>query len=349
MFRLLSIALLGLPTPVPPADAAAALTVEVSADQATASTGDTVRFTVRAHNTGTVAITRARIVDDLSDVLDDAVFNDDATSGATVLGTELRWVVTLQAGSEAIASYSVTVGGPVPALAQLAALTVADEQPMTGYSRDRFAHWRAQGGGCDTREAVLIRQGDSVVTGTSCAVVSGSWLSPYDCQTITVSSGLDIDHVVPLAAAWRSGAAAWTDARRSDFANDLAASPQLLAVSPATNRSKGDQDPADWRPPSQSYYCRYASDWTKIKTVWGLTIRAPEKAALTDMLATCGIPAGNGRLADGITASSSTCEQPADPNCAVTVPVTPHQPETVSGPGSAASVPTVGKLTAPGR
>jgi hypothetical protein len=261
----------------------------------------------------------------------------------------LRWVVALPAGSEATASYSVTVAGPVPAVAQLAALTVADEQPMTGYSRDRFPHWRAQGGGCDTRETVLIRQGDSVVTGTSCSVVSGSWLSPYDGQVVTVSSGLDIDHVVPLAAAWRSGAAAWTDTRRSDFANDLATSPQLLAVTPATNRSKGDQDPADWRPPSQSYYCRYAADWTKVKTVWGLTVREPEKAALTEMLATCTTPAGNGRVADGITALSSTCEQPAEPNCAVTVPVTPRQPETVSSPGSAASVHTVGKLTALGR
>lgn len=48
--------------------------------------------------------------------------------------------------------------------------------------------------------------------------------------------------MVPLANAWRSGASAWTAGRRKEFANDLTR-PQLVAVSAATNRSKGDQGP----------------------------------------------------------------------------------------------------------
>src|SRR5262249_51354896 len=155
-----------------------------------------------ASNTGTTAIVRARIVDHLAGVLDDAVFDDDATAGALVIGDELRWIVTLPAGTSADASYSVTVGGPVPAIAQLAVLPVAPDGPLTGYSRDRSPHWRRVAG-CDPRESALIRQGTDVVVGTACAPTAGMWLSPYDDQTFTAASALDIDHVVPLAAAWR--------------------------------------------------------------------------------------------------------------------------------------------------
>ncbi|MCO1575144.1 HNH endonuclease family protein [Crossiella sp. SN42] len=54
---------------------------------------------------------------------------------------------------------------------------------------------------------------------------------------------MDIDHMVPLAVGWRSGTWAWDNARRRAFANDLA-SPQLIAVSASSNRSKGNQDPS---------------------------------------------------------------------------------------------------------
>ncbi|WUI03905.1 HNH endonuclease family protein [Spirillospora sp. NBC_00431] len=50
---------------------------------------------------------------------------------------------------------------------------------------------------------------------------SGSWYSPYDGITETLASEIDIDHIVPLAEAWRSGANTWTTSRRQAFANDL--------------------------------------------------------------------------------------------------------------------------------
>ncbi|KNG44324.1 secreted protein [Stemphylium lycopersici] len=169
---------------------------------------------------------------------------------------------------------------------QLAGLTVAAQGPQTGYSRDLFPHWITQSGSCNTREEVLKRDGTNVVTSSSCAATSGTWVSPYDGATWTAASDVDIDHMVPLSNAWKSGAASWTTARRQAFANDLT-NPQLLAVTDNVNQSKGDKGPEDWKPPLTSYYCTYSKMWIKVKSVYGLTITSAEKTALTSMLATC--------------------------------------------------------------
>ncbi|EUC49851.1 hypothetical protein COCMIDRAFT_1472 [Bipolaris oryzae ATCC 44560] len=172
------------------------------------------------------------------------------------------------------------------ATTQLAGLTVAAQGPQTGYSRDLFPHWITQSGTCNTRETVLKRDGTNVVTNDACSSVSGSWFSPYDGATWTAASDVDIDHMVPLSNAWKSGAASWTTARRQAFANDLT-NPQLLAVTDNVNQAKGDKGPEDWKPPLTSYYCTYSKMWIKVKSVYGLTITSAEKSALTSMLATC--------------------------------------------------------------
>ena len=77
---------------------------------------------------------------------------------------------------------------------------------------------------------------------------SGTWKSPYDGETWTKPSDVDIDHIVPLAEAWRSGASDWTQDERQELANDLSIA-QLIAVTDNVNQSKGDKDPAKWMPP----------------------------------------------------------------------------------------------------
>jgi hypothetical protein len=183
-----------------------------------------------------------------------------------------------------VASQPVASGGVVSA--DLDALTVADWAPMTGYSRDRFPHWVSQGGGCDTRDVVLKRDGTNVRTGGECQITAGQWVSPYDGESIDDPSKMDLDHLIPLADAWRTGAASWTDQRREAFANDLTR-PQLVAVSASSNRSKGDQDPSQWRPTRHEYWCQYAQSWITVKAYWGLSVTAGEKAALAQMLGTC--------------------------------------------------------------
>jgi hypothetical protein len=168
---------------------------------------------------------------------------------------------------------------------QLAELTVASAGSMRGYSRDRFPHWRDVGKNCDVRDTVLQRDGADIRL-SGCNVVGGRWVSRYDDRTLTDPADVDIDHMVPLANAWRSGANKWNDAKRGDFANDLDR-PQLFAVSKTSNRAKGDQDPSQWKPPNRNDWCRYAKDWIAVKHYWRLSVTDAEKAALRDMLGSC--------------------------------------------------------------
>ena len=79
----------------------------------------------------------------------------------------------------------------------------------TGYSRDLFHLWiDADGDGCDTRAEVLISEAEDAPTvGSGCSLSGGRWFSYYDGVSQTSASALDIDHMVPLAEAWDSGAA----------------------------------------------------------------------------------------------------------------------------------------------
>ncbi|MCS0638282.1 HNH endonuclease family protein [Streptomyces sp. LP05-1] len=168
----------------------------------------------------------------------------------------------------------------------LAALTVQAEGSSSGYSRDKFPHWITQSGTCNTREVVLKRDGTGVQQDGSCAAVSGTWYSEYDGATWTAASDLDIDHVVPLAEAWRSGANSWTTTQRQQFANDLTR-PQLIAVTDNVNQAKGDKDPAEWLPSRTAYRCTYARMWVQVKYDWKLTLDSAEKGALQTLLNGC--------------------------------------------------------------
>lgn len=167
------------------------------------------------------------------------------------------------------------------------------------YVRSEFGDsWiDTDGNGCNQRDDVLLRD---AVRGTvrvgqqgGCDhdVLAGTWHDPYtgrtlrfdDLKDLSQAEAIQIDHIVPLAEAWASGAASWTTDRRHAFANDLT---ELLAVDGPTNASKGDQDPASWRP-KKSYQCRYAIQWIGIKSRWDLVVDASEKRALTEMLGYC--------------------------------------------------------------
>ncbi|WP_327711337.1 HNH endonuclease family protein [Streptomyces sp. NBC_00464] len=168
----------------------------------------------------------------------------------------------------------------------LSELTVQAEGSSTGYSRDKFPHWITQSGACNTREVVLKRDGTNVSQDSSCAAVSGSWYSEYDGATWTAASDLDIDHMVPLAEAWRSGASSWTNAQRQAYANDLTR-PQLIAVTDNVNQSKSDQDPATWLPSRTAYKCTYVRAWVHVKHYYDLTVDSAEKSALQSVLNGC--------------------------------------------------------------
>jgi len=200
--------------------------------------------------------------------------------------TLLACAATTMALVPSAAATPPNIPSKATAQSELNALTVQAEGSLTGYSRDRFPHWITISGTCDTRETVLKRDGTGVTVNSACTATAGSWYSPYDGATWTATSDVDIDHVVPLAEAWKSGAASWTDSKRQSYANDLT-DPQLIAVTDNVNESKGDRDPSVWLPPLTSYRCTYAEMWIKVKSVWGLTLQSTEKTALQTMLNGC--------------------------------------------------------------
>jgi hypothetical protein len=104
---------------------------------------------------------------------------------------------------------------------------------------------------------------------------------------VSSASGLDIDHMVPLAESWDSGAFAWTAERREVYANDQGAQASLVAVTARSNRSKADQDPAQWTPPAADVHCRYIAEWVGTKLRWSLTVDETEVAALREAASSC--------------------------------------------------------------
>jgi len=172
-------------------------------------------------------------------------------------------------------------------------LPVAAEAGAATYSRTKFKYPIDANRDCqNTRAEVLISETKAPVTFTTsahCYVKTGKWYSYYDGVTVTVASGVQIDHLVPLEQAWVSGARSWTTSDRTRFANDLAYGPTLVAVTTHINESKGDRDPAHWLPPRAAARCTYATQWVEVKYRWRLAIDKLERTALGSLLSgSCG-------------------------------------------------------------
>lgn len=178
----------------------------------------------------------------------------------------------------------VTTGSPADAgeLVTKRLYRAIDDLPVTaetraGYDRARFTHWVDADGDCqDTRDEVL--SAESLVPVSGCDAQRGKWISYYDGVTSLTSTGFDVDHLVPLAEAWDSGAKRWNAATRQRYANDLRDPRTLVAVTASTNRSKSDRDPAEWLPALGA--CRYVRQWVAVKIRWRLSADRAEKQAL---------------------------------------------------------------------
>lgn len=175
-----------------------------------------------------------------------------------------------------------------PAQAGDGVLYVAEDH-TEGYDRALFKLWvDADKNGCDTRAEVLIKE--AIVKpkkGANCKLTGGKWVSSYDGITYTNSSKLDIDHLVPLAEAWRSGAWAWTDKEREEYANYLENERALNAVTASVNRSKGDKDIANWLP--KKNVCDYLAGWVTVKANFQLTVDAAEAKIISKYYSSCGL------------------------------------------------------------
>ncbi len=165
------------------------------------------------------------------------------------------------------------------------------------YDRDDWRHWIDTDRDCqNTRAEVLIEESLVPVTfreNNPCTVHSGLWVGPWGGEQYTLASDLDIDHHVPLLNAHLSGGASWAVGKKQAYANDLSLASALQATKNSLNRQKGARGPEEWKPPLQEAWCAYAQDWVDVKYKYNLTVTAPEKTALQEMLSTCdGIATG---------------------------------------------------------
>ncbi|WP_054811239.1 HNH endonuclease family protein [Nocardia arizonensis] len=201
--------------------------------------------------------------------------------------------------------------------AQIDKLLDAPEASMSGYSREKFPHWDtnkpehgfgteyAQYGKCTTREVMMLRDATGPVTldPKTCDLKvgnGGGWQDQYgflDAKTgrlkpykfITDSQGVDAEHIVALAEAWRSGAGKLDEDTRRRIANDAL---NLEASDPSANRSKGDQDVANYLPPGK-FRCVYLERYVTVKVKYALNVDPAERTALKAAVDDC---AGRGEF-----------------------------------------------------
>ena len=206
-----------------------------------------------------------------------------------------RWSTALLA--TIVATLVLLVPAPAQAatfsgtLAQAVAAVPTAAEANTGYDRTLFKHWVDANGDCqNARAEVLISEAEpdtplTYTTSGKCTVSTGRWFSYYDRVSWTLASDVDIDHMVPLAEAWGSGASGWTSARREAYANDLGDARTLAAVTDNVNQSKSDQDPSTWLPTYDK--CRYVAEWVAVKIRWGLSADSAEKSVLNSYASSC--------------------------------------------------------------
>jgi hypothetical protein len=181
---------------------------------------------------------------------------------------------------------------PIVEEADLPTLKISSiPQPIPSYNRKEWHHWIDDDSDCqNTRHEVLLEESAEPIQFTNskqCSVLTGLWIGPFTGARFTTARNLDVDHMVPLANAHRSGGWAWNASTKKAYANDLSYTGHLIAVSASANRSKSDKGPEHWRPPDRTYWCKYARDWIRIKATWELSATNAEWDALGEMLTTC--------------------------------------------------------------
>jgi len=158
------------------------------------------------------------------------------------------------------------------------------EPPQGAYNRKDWPHWTDADNDCqNTRSEILQRDNIGTIKwkrNKPCNVSWGEWKCPYTGKTFTKASDVDIDHIVPLAHAHRTGGTTWTRKQKRAFANDPL---NLLAVEDNINQEKGAQGPTEWKPPRKEFWAEYAKRWWAVKVKYNLTIRLTEACVVNKM------------------------------------------------------------------
>lgn len=120
---------------------------------------------------------------------------------------------------------------------------------ILGYERDLvFGGWQP-----GVREAVVEAAGD---------------VDPYSGEPLDTSTA-EVDHILPLSAAWDLGAHSWSALERINFANDPV---NLVLVSRGENQRKSDQLPSQWLPSDKSARCWYTERLFTVAALYDLPL-----------------------------------------------------------------------------
>lgn len=192
-------------------------------------------------------------------------------------------------------------GADMAALADLAAEVPVVLEPAGDYDVDSFGKWAAVGGGCTVRDSVLARDLTNVTysSGSRCQVATGTLVDPYYGMTVnftrgqTTSQAVQIDHVVPRAVAWRTGANTWTDDQRVAFSNDML---NLLAVDGPSNGAKSDKSLVEFANATHKQggpalaaegRCDYTARYVSVVVKYGLGMYQADKDFAVSTLTGC--------------------------------------------------------------
>lgn len=199
-------------------------TVSKTVNKASAYEGDVVTYSVTVTNTGSVPYSSSRPAsfnDDLSKVLDDATYNNDASDGATVSGNTLSWAGPLAVGETKTITYSVTVNKP-----DTGDKVLTNAVTPTG-----------PGGDCDTDPTKTCSTDTPVQSYTVEKTADQSTLSPGKKITYTVTVK-------------NTGKVAYTNANPAAFTDDLSSvTDDATYNGDASNGATVDGNTLSWKGP----------------------------------------------------------------------------------------------------
>lgn len=221
---------------------------------------------------------------------------------------------------------------------------------QAGYDRDLFKHWSdPDGNGCDARNDMLQRDLVNVVLrdGSDCIVERGTLQDPYTGEAIPFTRGVatsgavQIDHIIPLAAAWTGGANEWDATKREAFANDPM---NLQAVEGRANSAKGMRLASEWMPTNAAFHCTYLAQMTSVLKAYDLAVTPIDQDAIINGgtingvpfagVASCALPAGAVVTEPSVVPSDNPVEPvevtPAPEATSTTAPVEAETPGTAA-------------------
>jgi Domain of unknown function (DUF1994). len=174
---------------------------------------------------------------------------------------------------------------------ELEKLEIKEHQIASKYVRSEFGSGWSKWQSCDTRQKILARDLTGITYDeNNCTVLTGKLDDPYTGKVIdftrgaSTSSAVQIDHVIALSNAWKTGASYWDRAQRVAFANDDL---ELIAVDGPANNQKSNADASEWLPSNVAFQCQYIARQIAVKVKYVLWVTQNEYNAMKNVLNTC--------------------------------------------------------------